>query len=202
VLVTHPSLTVRSMAELITLAKQTPDELVYASGGRGTPHHLCAELLKSMSGIRMRPVHYKGTAPALNDVVAGHVPLMFSDPVPALPFIREGKVRALGVSTKSRVPPAPDIPPIAEAGFPDFDAMAWTMIVAQARTPKQIVNRLHAELKGIVEPARNPTAADRSRHDPRQQSAARRAAGIHQHGDRALGQDRAPSRPCRIGVAT
>jgi tripartite-type tricarboxylate transporter receptor subunit TctC len=151
VLVAHPSLSAHSVAELIKLAKEKPDQLVYASGGPGSPHHLFTELFKSITGIQMRHLPYKGTAPALNDVVAGHVPLMFSDPVPALPLIKEGKLRALGVSTKFRLPPAPEIPSIAEAGVPEFDAMAWTMIVAPAKTPKQIVDRLHTELKSIVE---------------------------------------------------
>src|SRR5262249_57864836 len=95
-----------------------PGKLTYASGGPGSPHHLYAELLKSMTGIEMTHVPYKGSAPALTDVVAGHVPLLFSDPVPVLPLIREGKVRVLGVSTKTRSPSAPDIPPIAESTPP------------------------------------------------------------------------------------
>ncbi len=121
-LVVNPSLPVHSVAELVAYAKENPGKLSYASGGPGSPHHLYAELLKSMTGIEMTHVPYKGSAPALTDVVAGHVPLLFSDPVPSLPLIREGKVRALGVSTKIRSPSAPDIPPIAEAGVPGFDA--------------------------------------------------------------------------------
>ena len=150
VLVVHPSLPVRSVPELIEFAKQKPDQLVYASGGPGSPHHLLTELFKSMTGIQMRHVPYKGTAPAVTDVLGGHVPIMFSDPVPVLPLIREGKLLALGVSTKARLAPAPELPPLAEAGVPGFDAAAWGMIVAPANTPKQIVNRLHAELKSIV----------------------------------------------------
>jgi len=150
VLVVHPSLSVRSVPELIELAKQKPDQIVYASGGSGSPHHLLTELFKSMTGIQMRHVPYRGTAPALTDVLAGHVPVMFSDPVPVLPLIREGKLRALGVSTNARLAPAPDIPPLAEAGVPGFDVAGWGMIVAPANTPKQIVKRLHGELKSIV----------------------------------------------------
>ncbi len=99
VLVVHPSLPVQSVADLIKYAKDNPGKLSYASGGPGSTHHLYGELLKSMTGIEMTHVPYKGSAPALNDVVAGHVPLVFSDPVPSLPQIRDGKVRALGVST-------------------------------------------------------------------------------------------------------
>jgi tripartite-type tricarboxylate transporter receptor subunit TctC len=150
VLVVHPSLPVHSAPELIELAKERPDQLAYASGGPGSPHHLFTELFKSITGIQMRHVPYKGTAPAVTDVRAGHVPVMFSDPVPVLPLIREGKLRALGVSTKGRLASAPELPPLAEARVPDFDAAAWGMIVAPVNTPKEIVNRLHAELKSIV----------------------------------------------------
>jgi tripartite-type tricarboxylate transporter receptor subunit TctC len=94
---------------------------------------------------------YKGNAPAATDVLAGHVPLMFSDPVPSLPLIREGKLLALGVSSLTRWPASPQIPPIAEAGVPDFEAVAWSMIVAPAKTPNAIVNKLHSALKGILE---------------------------------------------------
>src|SRR5262249_13726919 len=100
----HPSLPVRAVAAAVGSAKENPAKLTYASGGPGSPHHLYAELLKSMTGIEMTHVPYKGSAPALTDVVAGHAPLLFSDPVPALPLIREGKVRVLGVSTKTRSP--------------------------------------------------------------------------------------------------
>jgi tripartite-type tricarboxylate transporter receptor subunit TctC len=97
VLVVNPSLPVRSASELIAYAKENPGKLSYGSGGPGSPHHLYAEMLKSMIGIEMAHVPYKGSAPALTDVVAGHIPLMFSDTVPSLPLISEGKVRALGV---------------------------------------------------------------------------------------------------------
>jgi tripartite-type tricarboxylate transporter receptor subunit TctC len=150
VLLVHPSLPVRSVPELVELAKEKSDQLAYASGGAGSPHHLLTELFKRMAGIQMRHVPYKGTAPAVTDVLGGHVPVMFSDPVPVLPLIKEGKLRALGVSTKSRLPAAPELPPIAEAGVPGFDADAWGMIVAPVKTPKEIVNRLHTELKRIV----------------------------------------------------
>ena len=150
VLVVNPSLPVSSVTELVQYAKANPGKLSYGSGGPGSPHHLYAELLKSMTGIEMTHVPYKGSAPALTDVVAGHVPLLFSDTVPSLPLIREGRVRALGVSSAIRLPSAPEIPPIAEAGVPGFDAAGWGMIIAPAGTPKPIVTRLHAELKAIV----------------------------------------------------
>jgi tripartite-type tricarboxylate transporter receptor subunit TctC len=108
------------------------------------------EMLKSRTGLEMAHVPYKGSAPALTDVVAGHVPLMFSDTVPALPLIREGKVRALGVSSAARLPSAPDIPPIAETGIPGFDAAGWGMIVAAAGTPDDVVRRLNADLIAVL----------------------------------------------------
>src|SRR6266508_377334 len=150
VLVVHPSLPVRSVAELIKLAKDKPGQLSYASGGPGSPHHLYTELFKTMAGIEMTHVPYKGSAPALTDVIAGHIPLMFGDVVASLPLIKEGKVRALAVSSIARVPSAPEIPTIAETAVPGYQAAGWVMIVAPANTPKGIVDRLHAELKGIV----------------------------------------------------
>jgi tripartite-type tricarboxylate transporter receptor subunit TctC len=151
VLVAHPSLPVRSIPQLIQFAKEKPGQLSYASGGPGSPHHLYMELLKSMTGIEMMHIPYKGNAPAATDVLAGHVPLMFSDPVPSLPPIREGRLVALGVSSATRWPASPEIPPIAEAGVPGFDAVAWSMIVAPANTSDAIVNKLHSALKSILE---------------------------------------------------
>jgi tripartite-type tricarboxylate transporter receptor subunit TctC len=116
----------------------------------GAAHHLCGELLKSMTGIKMAHVPYKGSVPALNDVVAGHVPLMFSDFAPSLQLIKAGKLRALGVTTAKRVPAAPDIPPIAETGVPGYEAVPWQMMVTKAGTPKEVVDRLNAEMKSIM----------------------------------------------------
>jgi tripartite-type tricarboxylate transporter receptor subunit TctC len=146
ILVVNPSLPVHSVAELLKYAKDNPGALAFGSGGPGSPHHLYAELLKSMTGIEMTHVPYKGSAPALTDVIAGHVPLMFSDTVPSLPQIREGRVRALGVSTAVRLPSAPEIPPIAEVGVPGFDAAGWGVISAPAGTPPEVVAKLKAAL--------------------------------------------------------
>ena len=150
VLVVNPSRPVRSVEELVAYGKANPGKLSYGSGGPGSPHHLYAEMLNSMTGLEMAHVPYKGSAPALTDGVAGHIPLMFSDTVPALPLIREGKVRALGVSSAARLPSAPDIPPIAEAGIPGFDAAGWGMIVAAAGTPDDVVRRLNADLIAVL----------------------------------------------------
>jgi tripartite-type tricarboxylate transporter receptor subunit TctC len=150
ILVVNPSLPVQSVPDLVKYAKENPGKLSYGSGGPGSPHHLYAELLKSMTGIDMTHVPYKGSAPALTDVVAGHIPLMFSDTVPSLPLIRGGKVRALGVSSAIRLPSAPEIPPLAEAGVSGFDSAGWGMVAAPANTSKEIVDRLHAVLKIVV----------------------------------------------------
>jgi tripartite-type tricarboxylate transporter receptor subunit TctC len=149
-LVVNPSLPVRSVSELVKYAKDNPGKLSFASGGAGSPHHLYGELFKSLTGIEMTHVPYKGSAPALTDVVAGHVPVLFSDPVPSLPLIREGKVRALGVTTAARSPSAPEIAPIAETGVPGFDVAGWGMITVPAGTPKEIVTRLNAALNSVA----------------------------------------------------
>jgi tripartite-type tricarboxylate transporter receptor subunit TctC len=149
-LIVHPSLPVHSVRELIAYAKENPGRLSYGSGGPGAPHHLYAELLKSLTGIEMTHVPYKGSLPALNDVVAGHIQLMFCDIPPAAGMIEAGKVRVLGVSTKDRVPAFPDVPTIAEAGVPGFAVAGWFMLAAPAKTPPAIVARLHGELKSIL----------------------------------------------------
>jgi tripartite-type tricarboxylate transporter receptor subunit TctC len=150
VLVVNPSLPVRSVAELVKYAKDNPGKLSFASGGPGSPHHLYGELLKSMTGIDMAHVPYKGSAPALTDVIAGHVPVLFSDVSVGLPQVREGKVRALGVSTAVRLPSAPEIPPIAEVGVPGFDAAGWGVIALQTGTPKEIVSKVKTALDATM----------------------------------------------------
>ena len=116
-------LPVKSVAELIEYAKANPGKLSYGSGGVGASHHLYGELFKSLTGTQMTHVPYKGTVPALNDLIAGHIQVLFADSPPALPQIEGGKVRALGVTTAKRIPAAPEIPPIAET-VPGFDLRA------------------------------------------------------------------------------
>jgi tripartite-type tricarboxylate transporter receptor subunit TctC len=153
VLVVTPSLPAQSVADLVALAKVKPGQLAFASAGLGTPHHLFAQLFKSSTGIEMTHVPYRGSVPALTDVAAGHVSLMFCDIPPALSLIKEGKVRALGVSTKERVAALPHLSPIAEQGVTGFDAASWQMVVAPAATPKDIVERLHTEIKEFMRQA-------------------------------------------------
>jgi tripartite-type tricarboxylate transporter receptor subunit TctC len=158
VLVVNPALPVKSIADLVREAKAKPGGLTYASTGAGSAANLYMVLLKNALGIPMTAVPYKGNAPGLQDTIAGHVSVMFSDLLGALPHIRSGKLRVLGVSTKDRAPAAPDLQTLQEAGVKDYDASAWQMLVAPAKTPKAIVDRLNAELNAIVrEP---PTMAD------------------------------------------
>jgi tripartite-type tricarboxylate transporter receptor subunit TctC len=149
-LVVNPALPIKSIADLVAYAKAKPDALTYASNGHGGAAHLFAELLKSMTGIAATHVPYKGVSPALNDVVAGHVSMTFGDFGTTLPLVRAGKLRALGGSSALRVPTAPDIAPLAEAGVPGFDATSWQMVVAPAGLPKEILNKLNTELHAIV----------------------------------------------------
>jgi tripartite-type tricarboxylate transporter receptor subunit TctC len=150
VLVVHPSLPVHSIPDLIRYAKDNPGKLSYASSGTGTTLHLSGEMLKSMTGITMTHIPYKGGPPALNDVVAGHVQLVFADPSSAIQQIRAGRVRPLGLTSTVRLPSAPDIPPIAEAGVPGFAAVSWTVFMAPANTPEPVAARLHAELTALA----------------------------------------------------
>lgn len=150
VLVVNASLPVHSAQDLIKLAKEKPGQLSYGSGGPGAPHHLYAELLSSMTGIKMTHVPYKGTMPALNDLIGGHIPVMFSDVPPLVSVMPTGKVRPLAVSTKARVAAFPDVPPLNEAGVPGFDVSGWFMIVTQGKTPRPIVDKLHRELVAVM----------------------------------------------------
>jgi tripartite-type tricarboxylate transporter receptor subunit TctC len=148
VLVVNPSLPVYSVDDLVKLAKERP--LSYGSGGIGAFHHLAGALFASMAGIKMQHVPYRGTAPALNDLLGGYIQLMFSDLGPALPLINAGKLRALAVTSKRRFKSLPDVPPLAEAGVPGFDASAWQAVIAPAQTPKDILNKLNVVLNTIV----------------------------------------------------
>jgi tripartite-type tricarboxylate transporter receptor subunit TctC len=147
VLVVHPSLPVHTVADLIRLAKE--QKLAFATSGAGSPAHLQLELLKSMTGIDITPIPYKGSTPALTDFLSGQIPAMFVDLPPSLPLIKEGKMRPLGVTSLIPAAAAPEIPPIAQAGVPGFDAAGWLLLAAPANTPKEILARLHAELRSI-----------------------------------------------------
>jgi tripartite-type tricarboxylate transporter receptor subunit TctC len=150
VLVVNNDLPVKTIPELIAYAKANPGKLSFGSGGPGAPHHLFAELFASMAGIKMTHVPYRGSLPALNDVLAGHIQLMFVDLPPAVGMISSGKIRALGVTPAKRLAALPDVPTIAEAGVPGYSAAAWFMVVAPAKTPQPVVDRLHTDLKEVL----------------------------------------------------
>ncbi len=149
-LIVNPALPIHSLADLIKYAKEKGGPLPFAMVGPGTPHHLFAEMLRGMTGIEITYVPYKGSQPAITDVIAGHVPMMFCDLGPAGPQITAGKVRAIGSSTMSRLANHPDIPSLSESGAQGFDAASWQMLLVPAKTPRPVIDKLHAELKGVL----------------------------------------------------
>jgi tripartite-type tricarboxylate transporter receptor subunit TctC len=150
VLVVNPALPVKSVEDLVNLAKEKPGQLSFASPGPGTFHHLNAEIFKSRFGVDLVHVPYKGTAPALLDITAGHVSMMFTDVPPARGLIESGKIRALGVTTAQRVAALPAVPPLAEAGMPGYDASSWHTITTTGGVPKEIVDKLSREIRAIM----------------------------------------------------
>jgi tripartite-type tricarboxylate transporter receptor subunit TctC len=146
VLVVHPSLQVKSVKELIDYAKKNPGRLNFASAGIGTSPQMSIELLKSMAGIDMVHIPYKGTAPGVVDLLAGHVLVMAPNVLTALPHIKSGKLRALAVTSPKRSEALPDVPTVAEAGLPGYDSTQWYGVLAPAGTPREIVARLHDEI--------------------------------------------------------
>ena len=153
ILVVNPSLGVKSVAELVALAKSKPGELNYGTAGVGVSNHLVTELFDNRAGIKMTHIPYRGTSLAVADLIAGQVQVVFADPVSALAHVRAGTLIALAVTSKDRSPVAPDVPTIAESGYPGFDAIAWHGIMAPAGTPPAILQRLNAEIvKGLKDP--------------------------------------------------
>jgi tripartite-type tricarboxylate transporter receptor subunit TctC len=150
VLVVSNDLPVHSVAELIAYAKAHPGELSYGSTGPGTPFHLNGELFSAMAGIQMVHVPYKAVVDAQVDLMGGRIQVMFTDFTSSVPLIKDGKMRALGVTTKTRAAAMPDLAPIAELGVPGFDAAAWQMVAAPAATPQPIVDTLHETLETIM----------------------------------------------------
>jgi tripartite-type tricarboxylate transporter receptor subunit TctC len=153
VLVVNPELPVHSVKELIALAKEKPGQLQYASAGVGSFQHLGGELFKYMAKVNLLHVPFKGGGPAMTDVVGGHTMVMFSSLVQTTPQIKAGRLRALGTGGLKRSPVLPDVPTVAEAGVPDYEAVNWWGIVAPAGTPPEIVARLH---KAITEVQDSP----------------------------------------------
>ena len=150
VLGVHPSFPARSVAELVALAKAQPKKLAFSSCGNGTVLHLAGELLNLSAGIDLAHVPYRGCAPAMTDAVSGQVPIFFTVLGNAAQFEKSGKVRLLGVASLQRLTSYPDLPTIAESGFPGYDAYPWFGMLAPAGTPKEVVNRLVSEITAAV----------------------------------------------------
>ncbi len=146
IFVVHPSLPARNVSELVALAKSRPGQLPYASAGNGSPAHLASELLQRSARIEITHVPYKGAAPALTDLLGGHVVMFFSGMPPAMPHVKAGKLRAIAVSTAKRSPAAPDVPTVAESGVRDFDISTWFGVFAPAATSRDIIGKLNAEI--------------------------------------------------------
>ncbi len=149
-LITHPAVPVRTVKELIALAKAEPGKLNYASAGNGVANHLAMELFKSMAGVSITHVPYKGAPQAVTDLIGGNVDLMFNSIAPVLPQIKAGRLRLLGIAGAKRSPQMPDVPTISEAGVPGFEASNWFGLFAPAKTPKAIVARLNAAFVKVV----------------------------------------------------
>ena len=149
VLVVHPSVPATTVAELIALAKKSPGSLKYASSGNATTSHMAAALLSSLAGVEMLHVPYKGAAPAVQDLVAGRVDLMLDPTVSVGNFVKQGRVKALAVTTAKRTPLLPDLPTLAEAGVPGYEFQAWFLLVAPAKTPAAAIARVNADLAKI-----------------------------------------------------
>ena len=157
-LVANPGAPVNSVKELIAFAKANPGRLNYASTGNGTSNHLSFELFKSMTRTFIVHIPYKGSAPAVTDLIAGQVQVMFDNTPNVLPHVRAGKLKALAVSSKARSKLAPEVPTVDEAGVPGYDVTVWFGILAPAGTPKPIIDRLNAEMVKVI---RTPEITDR-----------------------------------------
>jgi tripartite-type tricarboxylate transporter receptor subunit TctC len=149
-LVVHPSVGVTTVAELLALARAKPGALSYGTAGNGTPPHMTGELFKAYTSVNILHIPYKGGAPAIADLVAGQIPMMFDNVPPLLPHVRSGRIRALAVTSLARIPVLPDVPSLHELGLKDFDAVGWNGLLAPAGTPREIVSRLHAEVVRVL----------------------------------------------------
>ena len=158
VLITRPDMPVSNVPELVALARKSPGKIMFASSGPGTSHQLSGELFKTLAGIDILHVPYKGSAPAHVDLMGGTVDIMFDNIVPVTPHVRSGKLKALAVTTPQRAESLPNVPTMAESGFPNFEAVAWFGLLAPAGTPAPIVERLNREVTGIL---KSPEVRDR-----------------------------------------
>jgi tripartite-type tricarboxylate transporter receptor subunit TctC len=150
ILVVHPNLPVRSVTDLVSYLKANPGQLNYASSGAGAAAHLAAELFKTMAGVEMVHVPYKGAQPALTDLIAGQVQVMFATSASVVPYVKAGRLRALAVTTARRSPSVPELPTVWEAGLPGFEATTWHGVVVPAATPAPLVQELNRELNAVL----------------------------------------------------
>jgi len=154
ILVVNSDSPAKTLQEFVTLARSKPGALNYGSTGVGAANHLVAELFASKAGLKMTHVPYRGTALAVGDLVSGQLNVVFGDPISVLPHIRSGKLRALAVTSLERSPVAPEVPTVAESGYPGFEALAWHGILAPAKTPPAVIKKLNAEIvKALADPA-------------------------------------------------
>jgi tripartite-type tricarboxylate transporter receptor subunit TctC len=169
VLIAHPAFPARTLAELVAQAKREPGRITFASTGAGSAQHMTGELFRSRAGIVLTHVSYKGSAAGITDLIGGQVPLMFDSVAATLPFIRSGQVKAIAVTTLNRVPHLPDVPTIAESGYPGFEGVGWAGIVLPAATPRAIVLKVSADIQAALnEPATKARILERGAiPDPR-----------------------------------
>lgn len=150
VLVTHPSMPIQNIRSLISLAKANPAGLNYGTFGLGSSSHLNMEMLQSAVGIKLTPVHYKGAAPMLNDLLAGHISLAFSGISLVAEHLKTGRLRALGIGSRERLARFPEMPTIAESGIPDFQAISWFGLFAPSGTPREIVGKINTDVQQVI----------------------------------------------------
>jgi tripartite-type tricarboxylate transporter receptor subunit TctC len=158
VLVTNPSVPAKNVKEFVALAKGKPGKMTFGSSGNGASTHLAGEMLNQSAGIQTIHVPYKGSGPALTDLIGGQIDFMVDTMISAMPFIASNKIRALAVTGKTRSPVLPDVPTVAEQGYPAFEAVAWIGMLAPAKTPPEVVAKLNADVKKILE---SPDVKDR-----------------------------------------
>ncbi len=166
ILSVHPSVPAKSVKELIALARARPGQLVYASSGNGTPPHLAGEMFKTMAKVDILHVPYKYATPALIDVVSGQVQIMFPIMSISLPQVQSGKLRGLGVSTRERTKLAPQLPTIAESGVPGYEIIGWNGLIAPAKTPAAVVNKINAEINRNLRSSELVQRLGQSSYDP------------------------------------
>lgn len=162
IIISHPALPARTVKELIAFARPRPGQINFASGGPGSSQHLAMELFLSMTGLKIVHVAYKGQGPALLDLMAGHIHLMMSNILSALPPVRSGRLRAIGLTGLKRSSVAPDVPTIAESGVPGYEVMQWYGILAPANTPRDVISRIHA---ATVRTVQDPVIKERFNRD-------------------------------------